>query len=493
MRPAWKRQVKPGRPDRRGLAILDVLFGIAIFALIVIIAIQSIGLFRARAFELRAILDAESIGKMIAGSDEHVGGPQAASRLVDEADFLLVSFDPKSKVSHRASSDLASIDDPVDYFDLNLTEGNSLTNWSVSSGSGDFAFCIEHESGPWALFRSDVGGIGDHGRAGSCPFVNFDDNSHEEPAPVKPSESSDPEPAPVESSESSDPEPVPEEPAPVVVPGNSTCSTATELDQPNQNWGVSSTGTQTNLGSPDSSVWFHTFAPVMAYSTYALTDPVDGQLTGEWTVEVYQSEDSFINNQECPANLTLRGASTGNYPGVSLRTGSGNGNYWIKVSSASSSASDFVLDLHFHRSEIVRDRFGAAEPVSGNANQTVTINPGLQTTLWATLESGESLPEGTGSVWYALHNYWSSTTPTTTFEVMAPTDGRKPIGKHRVDVFSGATSAANTGTLVASTTGDGSSSVTFSGPNNGGKYMVRVSSTSGKESGSYSVKVKRVN
>ncbi|MBC3716919.1 hypothetical protein, partial [Bacillus pumilus] len=53
------------RDDERGLALLDVLLGMAIFALIVVIGVQNFNTMRNRAYVTQAVSDAKQVGSSV--------------------------------------------------------------------------------------------------------------------------------------------------------------------------------------------------------------------------------------------------------------------------------------------------------------------------------------------------------------------------------------------------------------------------------------------
>ena len=138
------RNRRRSAPDA-GLALLDTLLGMAIFALIVVIAIQSIGQYRQRAFEVAAMSDARQVGvALLAASTESQTNPST-------------SLPPAT---------LAAIG-------ANLTKNNSVGGFRV--GGGSFAICIQHASGgvpdAYAVFDSEGGAVTDSGRGEGCPSL----------------------------------------------------------------------------------------------------------------------------------------------------------------------------------------------------------------------------------------------------------------------------------------------------------------------------------
>lgn len=118
----------------KGLALLDVLIGMAMIALIAIIAFSAIGQYRARAYEAGAVSDARQVGIAL----------------------------------ESAYADAGSYADPM----TELPDGVTLTRGNAVATFGEvdrtFSVCVSHETGAFAVFDSGRGGIVDKGRSGGC-------------------------------------------------------------------------------------------------------------------------------------------------------------------------------------------------------------------------------------------------------------------------------------------------------------------------------------
>lgn len=487
-RPAPGPKVLP-RPHQRGLALLDVLIGMALFGLIVVVAILSSGHLRERAWETAASADADRLGTAL--QEAVLAAPLGGG-------FL--AFTSTSGVLLGSGSALWTDDtDPLDATGIELYDGNRLVDWDVHEGTGgSFYFCVEHvfrgEPGAWARYHASDGGVTGKGRHGGCPeYVPPTGPGSSPPGGGGAGGTTDPVTAPPGGGGGGGPADGDEdEPPPVVpVPSNDDCENAAKLPQPSNSDGVSSVNSS-NRASADGSVWFHTYAPIMGYLTYGLESPAGTRLDGNRAMTVYRGPQSYNDDQTCvPDSLTELVTVDGPNPGYSFRSGIGNQNYYIRVSSSAFSQSDFRIRLYMHRNEVVRDQFERAEPIDAGQNQTRDFNHSLSTNLWATGESGEGLSVGAGSIWYRLHNYWSPSPPTYTVRTLPPTGGEKPIGAHQIEIYSGASGAGSRGTLVTSAYGQGSAEVTFTGPPSGGHFHVRIVGESGREGGYYRLQLTR--
>lgn len=142
--------------DESGSLILDLLIGMAIFALVAAIVVGGVGAYRVRAYEQGALADAHSIAQA-AEADSDKGYP--------------ASLD---------ASTLAGLG-------LNLSPGNQVGGYDVDGDS--FALCVEHSTGTsdaYAIYDSAQGGIIDKGRNGGCVGKVLDAGStpYTPPAPT---------------------------------------------------------------------------------------------------------------------------------------------------------------------------------------------------------------------------------------------------------------------------------------------------------------------
>lgn len=126
--------------DRRedGLAILDVLIGVALFVLISIIAATAINQYRARAYESGAVSDVKHVATVIEAA--HIDADAYPFSLEDVA----LTFDAEGG---------------------NLTRDNEIVGY-VSDGASGFSVCVVHRTGAFAQFDSRAGTIVAKGRSG---------------------------------------------------------------------------------------------------------------------------------------------------------------------------------------------------------------------------------------------------------------------------------------------------------------------------------------
>lgn len=124
--------------NEKGLALLDVLIGMAIFALIAVIAVSAISQYRARAYESGAVSDARQAG------------------IAMEAAFTDGNGYPTSQTELEAQG-------------VKFTNGNTA---QVNSAGETFTLCVEHtSSGAFAVYDSADGGVTQKGRSGGCASV----------------------------------------------------------------------------------------------------------------------------------------------------------------------------------------------------------------------------------------------------------------------------------------------------------------------------------
>ncbi|TGN64205.1 hypothetical protein EXE59_09765 [Nocardioides eburneiflavus] len=125
--------------DEQGSLILDVLIGIAIFALIAIIAVSAIGQYRQRTYEQGAVSDVQTL-----------------ARALEAARIDGTGYPAVGPVNASA-------------FDTILTPKNSAQMLAVGSSGEDFTLCVEHStSGARAVYDSLAGGVIESERTGGC-------------------------------------------------------------------------------------------------------------------------------------------------------------------------------------------------------------------------------------------------------------------------------------------------------------------------------------
>lgn len=151
------------RKDQYGLALLDVLLGVAIFALIAVIALQSMGKFRERAYMLRAVSDAQQLAIGIEGHVTDAGAVPAD-----------VTAGPANPDAVITTGDLG----------VNLSHGDTIRSYAVAP-DGAYSICVDHaDSQAWALYQSTDGAVTGSGVGASerCTANLKDSDGSEPPA-----------------------------------------------------------------------------------------------------------------------------------------------------------------------------------------------------------------------------------------------------------------------------------------------------------------------
>lgn len=123
----------------QGSLILDILIGMAIFALIAFIAASAIEQYRERAYEQGAVSDANKIGTAVeAAFTDDFAYPSDATPLT-----------PASVGVH-------------------MSKGNNIAKYTVNEADETFSVCVTHVSGgvvnAYAVYDSSKGGMSEKGR-----------------------------------------------------------------------------------------------------------------------------------------------------------------------------------------------------------------------------------------------------------------------------------------------------------------------------------------
>lgn len=208
-----------------GFATIDVVLAMALFMLIVLVAVLSTGSFRARAFETAAKADARRLGDALMAQGTSAAGllpwgETAPGTRARPAPFGLAHAPRANRAAADPDGYESMREDPLAFTRITLYEGNRLVNWQ-STNSTTFSFCIQHDPTPsaWAFFHSTKGGLIASGRGTGCPDLTRDDGV-EPPAPPAPTSApgtaTAPEPTPRPA-----PEPTPTA-APTSAPGSGT-------------------------------------------------------------------------------------------------------------------------------------------------------------------------------------------------------------------------------------------------------------------------------
>lgn len=143
--------------SEQGSLILDILIGMAVFALIAIIAISAIGQYRMRAYEQTAASDATSVGNAV------------NAFITDNASNPDVDL-PSGTVSDE---DLADLDVVVTHSGDEPSVVTIIPGSEWGATDDDFEVCVEHR-GAYALYATDLGGLYESGNIEETGFEGCD-------------------------------------------------------------------------------------------------------------------------------------------------------------------------------------------------------------------------------------------------------------------------------------------------------------------------------
>lgn len=453
------------RSRERGFTLLEMLVAIVVLGILAAIAIPAYIQHRKTAYDASVKSDLRHMA-------------EAQESWITETGFYSGTRNRPSLLSHGAAFS------PDAVIQIGRVSGGYCLRGHHPDGKADGA-----SGGGYYWYDSGAGGMSAQ-RAltpagpGTCAAIPVDgwedlDNGPDPMVPTGPVTPTPPVTPPV----------VPVGPTP---PANDTCGGAIRLG------GVLSTVDEVvspvvdpALATADehgaASLYFSHDTIMSAYETIEVRDPSDGgsSLSGVRTLLVFRGEcDGTIGL----LNTTLVGLSTGTYPGVTFRTMPNTTYYYVVVGALGR------YEVAIERSDVaaVSNDFSAATTIEAAQNQTTAQDLGFST-LFADLEPLE-LPLMSSTVWHRVNtasglNLLSA--PNYTFTTRAPTNGKRPIGEHTIEVFSVPVSAGVPGVLVASQTGTLPLSVNFQGAVLGQSVMVRVRSATGVISGDYRVTLAR--
>lgn len=136
-----------------GFALLDVLLGMSIFALLAVIAVQSTSLFRAKA-DLKAV--ASEAQALAAGLESYMtenedfplpANVSGASGVANLGFSGTANAYPRT-VSTSGQKDMRGLG-------VKLDPAHRVSRYVMSqSGNGSYQFCVVHDSGVWVAWRS---------------------------------------------------------------------------------------------------------------------------------------------------------------------------------------------------------------------------------------------------------------------------------------------------------------------------------------------------
>ncbi|MCP3420343.1 type II secretion system protein [Nocardioides pinisoli] len=167
----WRPVARRRRTDQSGLALLDVLLGMAIFSLIAVIAVQSMGHVRARAYVTRVVSDAMQVALGIEGYMTDAGQLPAA----------LADGPANSDDTQVTTGDLG----------VNLSTGAAIRSYTVAEDGDNYSVCVDHtDSQAWAFYDSAADGITGSGigigTSETCTanLKDGDEDGDDEPTPT---------------------------------------------------------------------------------------------------------------------------------------------------------------------------------------------------------------------------------------------------------------------------------------------------------------------
>ena len=150
------------RLNPKALALLDVLIGMAIFALIAVIAVIALGQFRQRAFQTGAVEDARSLGLVVESSSTNTGAYPAT--LSGTAPTTTAR---KSSITIGSSTTTLTADNHMEWYVYFPPTGTRAAG---------FALCVEHrtqsdgaQDDAHAVYSSLRGGIVAQSDQDGCP------------------------------------------------------------------------------------------------------------------------------------------------------------------------------------------------------------------------------------------------------------------------------------------------------------------------------------
>lgn len=170
-----------------GLALLDVLIGMAIFALIALIALSSLSQYRQKAYMSGAQSDAKAIGTAVEAESINTG---AYARCVTAAtnDYVFTTGGTagaavttnQSSTACNQNTGAGLVTTPIG----KVTSGNVVLGYKVYTATGNrtaFKFCVQHVSNgtadAWATYDSELGGLIGSGTGGGCTSATWGANN----------------------------------------------------------------------------------------------------------------------------------------------------------------------------------------------------------------------------------------------------------------------------------------------------------------------------
>lgn len=140
---------RTGRDGEAGSLILDILIGMAVFALVSVIAVSGVSQYRERTFKAGAVSDANALGQAL------------------EARFTKAWDYPADQTALAVMlAEGGSLDGVV------VSQNFAVEFYLRSDDSESFAVCVEHGSdgdpNAWAVYNSAQGGLAGSGRSVGC-------------------------------------------------------------------------------------------------------------------------------------------------------------------------------------------------------------------------------------------------------------------------------------------------------------------------------------
>lgn len=196
---------------------------------------------------------------------------------------------------------------------------------------------------------------------------------------------------------------------------------------------------------------------------------------------------SWPFGEACRANPSQ--ATTDARPGVTFKSGT-SGRFYVVVTSGPSGQGAFQLRMHRRAAAPRNATYGDPGNLDVTPGNTVTYDNDLSTQF----SEAEYSLKGWSPTWFTVSSPDASLIafPRYTLTLLAPLNGRREVGEATIEVFQDSRGHANTGTLVATTSGGVGTSLSWNGPGRtSGTFYIRVRSQHGYRTGDFRLRIAR--